>query len=241
MIDVHCHIIPGVDDGSQSLDESLAMADIAARSGVNILVATPHANQMGRFENFYSKELVDRFRELKYCIAREGIPLQLLLGMEIFASWDMDRKIRERKLIGLNGTRYYLVEWDFDEDPENIYQFLQMILKEGKVPLIAHPERYFCVQENPDLVRSWREMGCLAQINKGSIFGRFGSDSEQTANELLEEGLVYCLGSDAHGPRMRTPFMADGRDFLTDMYGDQIAEKLMRTNALKLLKDKPVL
>ena len=113
MIDLHLHILPGVDDGSRDMDDSLAMADLAARSGVRTLVVTPHSNQMGRFENFCSSELTEAFDELETEVKRAGIPIRILRGMEIYASEDIGRKIRQGMLTGLAGSHYYLVEVPF--------------------------------------------------------------------------------------------------------------------------------
>lgn len=240
MIDLHTHILPGLDDGAQDLDDSLGMAELALESGVDLLVATPHSNQAGRFENYASDRLAQVFQQLQRELAREQLPLKLYLGMEIFASDDIDEKIRRKKLIGLNGSRYYLVEFDFGEDPDMIGYFLEKIFCAGGIPLIAHPERYFCVQDYPAFVYKWLKMGCYTQINKGSLFGMFGRHAAQTAKVLLRNDLVTCVASDAHSPRMRTTFMGDAREYLSEQFGDDEMRRLMVENPGRILRDMEV-
>ena len=149
MIDIHTHILPGLDDGSQTLSDSLEMAELALESGVDTIIATPHSNQLGRFENFDLAHLKHVFSRLQQALQEEGIPLTLHLGMEIFASEDLCEKIQAGALLSLNRSRYYLVEFAFDEAPEFIGDILDGVLSVGAIPVIAHPERYFCVQNYP--------------------------------------------------------------------------------------------
>lgn len=241
MIDMHAHILPGIDDGSPDMEQSLAMAALAVEGGTRHLVATPHSNQAGRFENYASDGRLGRlFRSFRRELDRADIPLTVSLGMEIFASDDMYEKIRDHRLIGLNGSRYYLVEFHFDEDPLTIHRHLMTIFRAGGVPLIAHPERYFCVQDTPALIYEWLQMGCLAQINKGSLFGRFGRDAMRTADTLLFNGLVSCIGSDAHSPYQRTTHMRDTELYLREHLGPEIAHLLTEENPTRILNNRPV-
>lgn len=240
MIDLHTHILPGIDDGSPDMDSTLAMAALAVEGGTEYLTATSHSNQMGRFENFYSPELKQLYLSVKQAIQQEKIPLKLMLGMEIFASGDMEEKIRDGRLIGLNKSRYYLVEFYFDEEPARIRGYLQSIFRAGGVPLIAHPERYYCVQESPYLLYDWLRMGCYAQLNKGSLYGRFGRDAERTAQELLGNGLITCVASDAHSYRMRTPHMGEAVQWMLSHLGEDITRLLTEENPRRILTNQPV-
>lgn len=240
MVDLHTHILPGVDDGSRGFEDSLGMAALALESGVRTMVATPHSNQMGRFENFYSEELTDLYHQLRQVLREEGLPLELLLGMEIFASEDLGEKIRRGDLISLNRSRYYLVEFDFDEDPIQIQRFLAQIFEAGGVPLIAHPERYFCVQDAPWLVYRWLRMGCFAQVNKGSLLGRFGDGPAAAAHFLLDYDLATCVASDAHRPYVRTPFMGEVQELLDERYGAATTWRLLHTNPYRILRNEEI-
>lgn len=240
MIDLHTHILPGIDDGARFLDDSLGMAAIALEGGVHTLAATPHSNQVGRFENYYSHQLEELFQRVCRILSEEELPLEVVLGMEIFASGDLEKKIRQGDLISLNRSRYYLVEFEFDESPRQIRRFLEQIFATGGVPLIAHPERYFCVQDAPWLVYDWLQMGCLAQLNRGSLFGRFGRHSAAAAEFLLEHDLATCVASDAHRPYVRTTFMGDVRDYLAEQFGEDVMRRLTLDNPRRILRNEDV-
>ncbi|HIZ43525.1 MAG TPA: hypothetical protein H9672_02240 [Firmicutes bacterium] len=240
MVDLHVHILPGLDDGSQSMEESLELAELALEGGVSLLAATPHSNQEGRFENFFSGELKAEYEAFCRALAEERLPLGVVLGMEIFATEDMRDKIKSGQLTGLNGSRYYLVEFAFDAEPDWIGERLEDVLELGRIPLIAHPERYFCVQEYPALVYEWLRLGCCTQLNKGSLLGRFGRHAARSAAQLLEYDLVTCVASDAHSPYMRTTYMGDVRDYLEERLGEERALRLLERNPERILYGRTV-
>lgn len=240
MIDLHAHILPGVDDGARDIQDSLEMAAMAVDSGVDIMVATPHSNQTGRFENYHSKQLQERFRELKIAIKQERIPLSLLEGMEIFASEDIGEKIHNKKLTGINHTDYYLVEFPFDAELIWIKECLEKILQERKIPLIAHPERYFCVQDFPEIIYEWVGSGCYTQMNKGSILGRFGKRVWETSQILLENDLITCMASDTHGIFSRTPYMREVEDHLIRNGGVGYSCHLLEENPGRIIENKRI-
>lgn len=237
MIDIHTHILPGVDDGAPDLETSLMMAEAAARSGVTVLAATCHSNQE-EYQNYESEELRQRFEELQQEIHRERIPIQVVRGMELWGVGALGQMIRSGRLLPLNGSRFYLVEVPFDAEPEEIRERLIEILDLGRVPVLAHPERYYCVQNRPNRLFEWRMLGVLAQMNKGSIFGRFGPKTEKTAEILLEHQMVTCIASDAHGVEYRTADMGPIREFLERHYSEDYAEILLRSNPGQILKNR---
>lgn len=240
MIDLHAHILPGLDDGAGDIEDSLGLAELAIEGGVDILVATPHSNQTGRFENYYTEELRREYKEFCEILNKERLPLKVLLGMEIFSSEDMQDRISDGSLIGLNNTDYFLVEFPFDSDPYWIGDRLEEILEVGKIPLIAHPERYFCVQDYPVLVYEWLQMGCRTQMNKGSLLGKFGRHAAHTADIILNNQLVTCVASDAHSPYARTTYMGDIRDYLSDRMGEETSYRLLEVNPRKIINNRMI-
>lgn len=240
MIDIHAHILPGIDDGSESLRESLDMAELAGESGVHTIVATPHCNIRGCFENYYSPSWQEHFRELKAFLKGNGSEIRLLPGMEIYATDDTAKKIKDGRLISINDSRYYLIEFPFDGDPYWMGEILDSVLSIDKVPVIAHPERYYCVQDDPMILYEWMKQGCLSQLNKGSFFGRFGRHAGKSAEMLLRHNLVTCIASDAHSPYQRTTFMGDIRDYLVDIYGERAAERLLHRNPGRIISDEVI-
>ena len=240
MFDIHMHILPGVDDGAQDYEDAIEMAEIALESGVTTIVATPHANQRGRFENYYTPEFARRFDRLKEMLRSSHLKVNLLEGQEIMASDDMQSKIRDGRLVGLNHTQYYLIEVPFDSKPGWIEDRLMDVLMLGLTPIIAHVERYYCVQYDPSYVYEWIDMGCLTQMNKGSIFGRFGNDAQRASILLLNYELIHCIASDAHTPQQRTPWLKDTQDFLIENYDQEYAYRLLESNPYKIVTGQTV-
>lgn len=237
MIDLHVHILPDLDDGARDMDESLEMAEIALESGVDTIVATPHSNQEGRFENYCSAELTQVYQEFRSRIKEERLPITILHGMEIFASEEIGERVSAGMLMGLNHSKYYLMEFPFEADPWWMGERVEDLLAVGKIPLIAHPERYEAVQDYPTLVYEWLRMGCLTQVNKGSLFGKFGRRPQQAVEILLQNDLVTCVASDAHSPYMRTTYMGDAEGYLEEVFGDRKAYLLLTKNPETIIRN----
>lgn len=240
MIDLHCHILPGLDDGARTQEQSVQMARMAAESGVRIIAATPHTNLHGIFENYASPTLDQIFAALQQRLLREQIPIELVIGAEIFCNGNVSDLLRRGTLRTLGGTRYPLVEFAFSDHPDHVFRQLRQLLDAGYIPIVAHPERYYFVQHDRHLLWDFAEMGCVLQVNKGSPLGRFGSAPRRISHYMLERGLVHILASDAHSDTARTPYLADVRRFLMDFCGDGCPQLLLERNPAHILHDEPV-
>ena len=240
MIDIHTHIVPGLDDGSQDMETSVMMAEMAARSGVSALIATPHCNQM-MFPNFLSDSLIRRMEGFREEVIRENIELDLAFGMEIFCTKEVPRLLKEKKLLSLNGGRYVLVEFNFGTDVEPMEDMLYSIMDAGYVPIIAHPERYRELQGQFEIVSDWMDEGMGIQINKGSLFGHFGRAAGEFAYAMLRHGLCSCVASDAHGADARTTDMTEIYNFLAAEFSEAEAERLLTENPMRIFNNKPLL
>ena len=235
MIDLHSHILPGIDDGSQSFEESLNMARLAVESGVTVMAVTPHCM------NDRSKEVREKVLVLRDILKEAEIPLKLCMGMEIFGTEYTSRLLREKRLFTLNKSKYPLVEFSFSTSGESETEILHDMIWSGYRPLVAHPERYDFIRENPELTNIWRKMGCLFQINRGSLMGRFGSDIQNMAHSLVKRNFADIVASDAHSERMRTPYLKDVYDLITEKYSYDMGDKLFYYNPKKILKNEDVL
>ena len=235
MIDMHIHILPGLDDGAGCMEEALLMAELALDSGVDAMAVTPHSHQIGRYENYYDRNLKAAFQKFREALRERKLPLKIYPGMEIFAHRDIRERILSGQVIGLNHSDYYLIEFAFGDYPEYIERILREMRLIGKIPVIAHPERYICVQREPGLAKYWMDMGCLTQVNKGSPLGWFGPGAERAALYLLNHRLVSLVASDAHGSTYRTPDMEEIRDFLELNYGMDTAQELLEGQAERIL------
>lgn len=231
MIDLHSHILPELDDGADSLRESLAMARMAVDSGVTAMVATPHCAEDRTWEVYAAWQL------LREALQENGIPLKLFLGMEIFGTLDTAQLLWEKRLFTLNGSRYPLIEFGFRSSGEAETWILDSVCKEGFQPIIAHPERYTYVQRDPELINRWTRMGCLIQVNRGSLLGYFGHRAQNMALELVDRGFAVVVASDGHSARNRTCWMEDVRKLLTAEMSPRCAQTLLVDNPRKILKD----
>ncbi len=232
MIDLHCHILPGLDDGSQSLEDSLDMARIAADSGVKVLVTTPHCRSGG------AKQVREAFLELRNAIRENRIPLEIACGMEILGTWNTLELLKEGELLTLNGTRRPLVEFHFNGDGREETDILNNLCRAGYKPIVAHPERYHYTQRDPGLLNLWYKMGCRFQINKGSLLGRFGQTERELSLALVDRGFASCVASDAHSSRVRTPWMRDVYELLSREFSRNTARWLLNDGPLAILKNQ---
>ena len=230
MIDIHTHILPGIDDGAADIYGSIEMAALAYEFGTEVIVATPHCNIPGEYNNYFGDEYVRVFERTKEILRREQPGITLLAGMEVFATEDLPRLLTEGKVFPINRTRYVLMEFDFMEDPGFADEILRQVKEVQAIPVIAHAERYEFVQDDPQIVRRWKEKGYEIQVNKGSFLGRFGEGALQTAYELLDHRLVSAVASDAHGPDRRTTCMADAYDALSEDYRSEYLDILFDIN-----------
>lgn len=234
MIDLHCHILPELDDGSQSIRQSLEMARMALDCGVTTIVATPHCI------DDRTQEVMEALSELRLALREYELPLKLLPGMEIFGTADTARLLKEGKLLTLGSSNYPLIEFAFESSGIEETQILQSVIDAGYRPLVAHPERYAYIQRDPELVNRWKKMGCLFQVNRGSLLGRFGSRAQEMSLALVDRGFATVVASDAHSHRMRTPWMQDVREFLSHHFSPAAAQYLLLHNPKSILTNKPL-
>ena len=240
MIDIHCHILYGVDDGADTIAEALQMAKLAYRNGTRVITATPHCNTPGTTGNFWNDGLKERFIEVKSAIKEAGIPVQLLSGQEIFAKGDVATLLRNGDLITLNGSRYPLIEFPFKERSETVFEKLQSVIAEGFTPIVAHPERYEFVSENFESLLKIKNMGCLVQVNTGSLQGNFGRGAKLNAKKMLNHRVVDVVASDGHSPFLRTPVLADAHEFISEKYSTELADRLLLRNPKAILENKTI-
>lgn len=241
MIDIHAHILPGIDDGARDIYDTLDMAVMAVESGVTAMIATPHCNLPGGYGVYFDEEYKAAYRYAAGAIEREGIPLKLYPGMEVFVTPELPKLMSEGRIMTLNESNYLLVEFDFEEDEDYVMESLKKIRQMKAVPVVAHAERYICVQEHPEIVKEWQRQGILVQVNKGSYLGRFGRSAAETAWLLTDHFLVTAVASDAHGSEWRTPYMADARRELLREYSEEYVQVLLEKNPECILKNQPVI
>ena len=240
MTDIHAHILPGIDDGAPDMDAAIEMAAMAVESGVKTIVATPHCMDFAKRQNLWDSQLQAELSAFRRILTKEKIPLEILPGMEIFGTPQVPDLIRQGKMIGINNSDYMLIEFAFHNYASQATEILEQILALGKRPVIAHPERYIYVQKDPSILNMWTEMGCLMQINKGSLLGAFGNAEQQLAYELVDRGFAFCVASDAHSPMRRTTWMKDVQRLLRQQFSPSAAQMLLETNPAKIIRNENI-
>lgn len=239
MIDLHTHILPGIDDGSGNLEESLEMCRIASASGTRGIVATSHGNLSSA--PLTVEQYKKAYRLLKQELEKEHIPIRLYSGMEIFMNTDAVLRLEAGELLTLNQTRYVLIEFDFQEEAWMAEEYLHMLEEAGYLPVIAHVERYYFIQRAPEIIYDWVQRGYVIQTNKGSLLGAFGKNERDTAISLLEHNLIHVIASDAHGTQRRTPNMTNIIRFLGETAGNKYRNLVLYENPARILSGEEIL
>lgn len=208
MIDTHLHILPGVDDGPETIDEALALARVLVQEGVHSAIATPHYND--EFPRRSAAEIQARVHDLQFVLDRQGIPLRLFAGHEVLIKPGLVEDIQSGRVATLNGSRYLLLElWTSTWIPETERVIFELRAA-GIVPVLAHVERYRAIQDNLDRLAALVRQGVLAQLTAGSLTNLWGKTVRRSAETLLKKGLIHCIASDAHGLQKRMPEIAVG-------------------------------
>ena len=238
-VDIHCHILPGLDDGSPDPETSVSMAEIAAGSGVAAICATVHSLGFGdgyprRREIIPPEVYSDALHFLRRGLRELGIPVKILTGMEVYVDGSFRRDLERQLYFPLGGTKNLLIEFPFDVSPGEVFGAADAALRCGYTPVVAHPERYYFLCDEPELSDGLVEAGCLLQANKGSFFGSFGRNAAEAAGYMLGRGLLSAVASDAHSDGVRTPSFRKIASYLTEKTGAETAIELLRDGPARL-------
>ncbi len=233
MIDIHCHILPGIDDGSESYDESIEMAKASAAEGVSTIVATPHI-----YDDCIGIDILQKKTdELNKRLNTDSVPVKILFGGEIYA--DLSPEIFSRH--SMNGNGYVLVEFPHSHLPARSYDILQSLSSNGLRPLIAHPERNPSVINNPRLlIELVKNTGAAVQVTSSSIAGDFGRRIKMCSHFLLKKGVVDIIASDSHSMRFRLPGLLKGVKTAGKIIGKEAAGYLVNENPLAIINGEPI-
>ncbi|MFN3975014.1 MAG: tyrosine-protein phosphatase [Dehalococcoidia bacterium] len=239
LTDLHCHLLPNLDDGPETQEEALSMARLLAEGGVATVVATPHAKEV---ETIGGREaLQERVAYFQQALGEAGIPLSVAVGAEHLLLPDLVGMVEQGKAITLNGSRFLLVELDFFHFPLYTEQAIFDLRLRGAVPVLAHPERQALLQRQPHRLRRLARMGVLFQVTGASLLGTFGEAARRTAEALIKEGLAHAIATDAHhaqGPR--APTTAPVVELVTRLVGEANARRLFHTNPLAIVHNGDV-
>jgi protein-tyrosine phosphatase len=236
MIDTHLHILPGVDDGPATLQESLLLARLLVQEGIHIAVATPHYND--QFPQRHAMEIRERVYNLQQELDRQNIRLEVLAGHEVLIKPGLVEDIQAERLTTLNSSRYLLLElWESAWIPETERVIFELRAS-GIVPVIAHPERYHFFQQDPARLGALIQQGVLTQLMAGSLIGNQGNTIRKTAETLLRRGLIHCIASDAHGPHKRRPHIISALTNAERLLGSKRVFSMIETCPTAIIHDE---
>jgi len=237
-VDIHCHLVPGIDDGAKSWDDSLVMAEMASADGIETIIVTPH--QLGTYAHNTGDEIRRRTAELQAQLDAHDIPLRVLPGADVRIDDGMVRGLKNGQVLTLGDRgRHVLLEL-----PHEMYFPLQPVLDDleqaGLVGILSHPERNQGLLKQPHLIESLVDYGCLMQVTAGSLMGTFGPSSQQMSEWMLAEGFVDFLATDAHSPRARRPLIQRAFARAAEFVGAETAIDLCCRNPAAVAEGRDV-
>lgn len=235
-IDMHCHILPGVDDGAQDLEETRQMLRIAFDEGIRLIIATPHHHP--RRGHASPERLHEQLRLVRAEAAEISDKFRIYLGNEIFYGQDIPDKLEAGRVLTMNKRRSALVEFSPSDRYDYIWQGVQRVQMTGHDVIIAHAERYRCLVEDISLAEELCDMGAYIQVNAGSIIGENGRPAKKFVKGLMEQDLVFGVGTDAHGVKSRAPKMKKAADYVKKKYGEEYMRRTFFDNPAGLLRKR---
>ena len=238
MIDFHTHIIPNIDDGSRSIEETFNLIKEAKEAGFEGIVLTSHY-----IENYYETDAPERdvwVKAISDNLENKGIETDLYLANEIYMSDNMMKLLIDGKASTINNSSYVLFEMPLDSEPENLYDVIYTLQENKLIPVLAHPERYSFVQKEPELINDLIEKGVLMQANYGSILGQYGEKTELIVRKFLEKNMIHFLGSDVHRQDTIYKKIPQAIDKIRAIVGDDKLEELTTENPKLALNNKRI-
>ncbi len=237
MLDLHNHILPGIDDGPSTMEESVEMAMMAYADGTRTIVASPHNRDVNERSSIsFAMSLVE---QLNQEIQAKSVPINILMGMENHLEMDTVDQVEKGLALPISGTRYILIELPFEFYPFYTEDVLSKLQVNGFKPILVHPERNQSIQDNTQILANLVQKGVLAQVTAGSISGLLGKANQKTAHELLEQNLIHIIASDGHTSRgIRTPLLSPGVASVARVVGDEAARRMVEDIPQAVLHDK---
>ncbi|MCR4904080.1 MAG: protein-tyrosine-phosphatase [Butyrivibrio sp.] len=235
-IDMHCHIMPGVDDGSPDLSTSIEMLKIAQREGIEQIILTPHFKPMHhnvrpQKNHLYTQKLQQKALE-------SGINIKLYSGNEIYYCGETQEQLINGEICTLAGSNYVLVEFHPTDIYSNIHNAMYQIISAGYTPVLAHVERYSDIVSHPKYVEELISLGCYIQENASSIMGKYGFGIKHFTRKMLKEHRVHFVATDSHDKSSRAPLLSECRELVAKKYGEGYADTIFYRNQLAVINDE---
>ncbi len=235
MIDIHSHLIPNVDDGAKSPEETIELIKEAREAGITDIILTPHYIINSYEQN--AETLILLKDKLQQIINSENIKVNLHIGMEVYITDNLVEILKQNKILTLAGSKYLLMELPLNTNVQYLDMVIFKLIENNIIPIIAHPERYKFVQEDPSKVRELIDSGCLIQSNIGSILGIYGKKAKKTIKYLLKNDLINFIATDTHRKNTIYPLLEKGIKKIEKITGKEKAEELTNLNVQKILNN----
>ena len=238
MIDFHTHILPNIDDGSRSIEETFNLIKEAKNVGFEAIISTSHY-----IEEYYETNTPERevwINAIYENLQAKNIDINLYLGNEIYLSENIIKLLEEGKASTINDTSYVLFEMPLNAEPMNLYDIIYEIMQYKLVPILAHPERYSFVQKEPELIYDLIEKGVLMQANFGSILGIYGEKAQIIVKKFFESNMIHFLGTDVHRQNSIYPKVPEALAQITKIIGVQKVDELTKINPRLVLHNKKI-
>ncbi|MDQ1274059.1 MAG: protein-tyrosine phosphatase [Planctomycetota bacterium] len=240
MIDIHTHVLPMIDDGPTTVQESLEMCRIAGNDGIKKIIATPHI-QNG-INDEYESNVLKKISMMNQLLKQEGVDIELFPGAEVYLNERLlnEEILKQSKLLTLNGgKKYLLLEFSFQWIPPETEKVIFELKTMGLTPILPHLERNITIQSNPGMLVRFVEMGAILQVTAQSIAGDFGTASRKCALWMLKKNLVHIIASDAHSPSRRPPLLSRAVRIVSDLLGKEVAGKMVSEHPKMILEGTP--
>ena len=231
MIDIHCHILPGIDDGAKDIDEALALINLAVNDGVTRMVVTPHLH-IGRFNN-YLPDIESSFLVLQQAVVKNNIQIELAYAAEVRLDSEILSLLSQQQLPlygRYNNQQFMLLEFPHSHIPAGSDILVKHLLKKNIIPVIAHPERNRDLLASPDKIEMFSRLGCWFQVTASSITGGFGEECKLLALSYIKQGYINVIASDAHNLKRRPPLLSEARGIVANLFGENTAQQLFYDN-----------
>lgn len=238
MTDIHCHLLPRLDDGAKTPEIAFEMASRAVATGTRQIVCTPHCTTGDPDMHRRLMRIRRAVEVLNYVFKEKQLPVTLYAGAELLCNDRLLETLEKKESLTWAGSRYLLIEFSFDTPLSRIEEAANVVRQSGYVPVLAHPERYTGIWKNPDCMAVWFYSGYVLQLDKDSVLGRFGNRCARTADWALRHGVAHVIASDAHDTRMRTTDLEIVRQYVAGHYSPGYADLLLRRNLARIVKNK---
>lgn len=235
-MDMHCHCLPGIDDGAKNMEESLQMLQMAYADGIREVIATPHFHHR---RGHASKEVIcEKVKEVQEAIRKTCPDMVLYPGNELYYSSRLPEFIAEEKICTMADSRYVLIEFSPDTEYAEMRNALMNIQTQGVWPILAHIERYFCLVKKPALALELAEMGIYLQVNAGGVLGRYGRKEKSLIKKMFAKGKISFVATDAHDTENRKQELSECAEYVKKKFGEAMVNTCFYENPQAVVKNK---